>query len=161
MSGLTRRQFLHGRAAPGNARSRPPWAGAEPEFLARCTRCDACVGDCPEQILLTGSGGFPEVDFAGGGCTFCGSCVDVCEPHALERAGGPPWALKAAIGASCLALNRVVCAACAERCEVRAIGFRPAPGAVPTPAIDAATCTGCGACVAVCPVSAISVATPA
>jgi ferredoxin-type protein NapF len=68
---------------------------------------------------------------------------------------------KASIGAGCLALNRVVCSACAERCEVRAIRLRPAPGAVPAPVLDAATCTGCGACVAVCPVAAISLAVPA
>jgi ferredoxin-type protein NapF len=64
--------------------------------------------------------------------------------------------LKAAITPSCLALNHVVCSACAERCEVGAIRFQPALGAAPTPAIDLDRCTGCGACVAVCPVSAIT-----
>ena len=71
----------------------------------------------------------------------------------------PPRAaagLKAAIAPSCLALNHVVCSACAERCDARAIRFRPALGAAPTPAIDLDRCTGCGACVAVCPVSAIA-----
>lgn len=152
---------MRGRVAPGRANPRPPWAGAEPEFVVRCTRCDACIDACPEHILARGAGGFPEVDFTSGGCTFCGRCVDACEPHALERTDRPPWALKASIAAGCLALNRVVCSVCAERCEVRAIRFRPALGAAPTPTIDAATCTGCGACVAACPVSAISLSAPA
>lgn len=156
MSGQTRRQFLRGRFGE-SASSRPPWAVAEREFPARCTRCDACIDACPEHILVRGSGGFPEVDFARGGCTFCGACVDACEPHALERTAAAPWALKASIAPSCLALNRVVCSSCAERCEARAIRFRPALGAVPTPAIDLDRCTGCGACVAACPVSAIAV----
>jgi ferredoxin-type protein NapF len=156
MGELTRRQFLRGKFGE-SASLRPPWAAAEPEFLARCTRCDACLDACPEHILVRGSGGFPVVDFTQRGCTFCGACVDACKPHALERTAAPPWAVKASIGASCLALNRVVCSACGERCEARAIRFRPALGAAPTPAIDPDRCTGCGACVAVCPVSAITV----
>ena len=65
---------------------------------------------------------------------------------------------KAAIAPSCLALNRVVCSQCAERCEARAIRFVPALGAAPTPAIDIDRCTGCGDCVAACPVTAITLA---
>jgi ferredoxin-type protein NapF len=156
VSGQTRRQFLRGRFGE-SASPRPPWAAAEPEFLARCTRCDACIDACPEHILVRGSGGFPQVDFTNGGCTFCRACVDACEPRALERTDAAPWALKASIAPSCLALNRVVCSTCAERCEARAIRFRPALGAVPAPAVDLDRCTGCGACVAACPVSAIAV----
>jgi ferredoxin-type protein NapF len=135
-----------------------PWALAEEEFLARCTRCNACIDACPEHIVVRGSGGFPEVDFSRGGCTFCGRCADACVPRALDRAAGEPWVLKATIGAGCLARNRVVCRSCGERCEARAIRFALAAGGVGEPVVDCDRCTGCGACVAVCPVSAIDVA---
>jgi ferredoxin-type protein NapF len=135
-----------------------PWALAADEFLARCTRCNACVDACPEHIVVRGSGGFPEVDFAKGPCTFCGRCVDACVPRALDRAVGEPWALRASIGAGCLARNRIVCRSCGERCEARAIRFTAAAGSAGEPVVDEARCTGCGACVAVCPVSAIEVA---
>jgi ferredoxin-type protein NapF len=153
MSGLTRRGFLTGRRARG--RPAMPWALPEDEFLARCTRCNACVDACPERIVVRGSGGFPEVHFAKGGCTFCGRCADACAPRALDRALGEPWALKAAIGERCLARQRVVCRSCGERCEARAIRFVPALGGAADPQVDRDRCTGCGACVAACPVSAI------
>ncbi len=134
-----------------------PWALAEDEFLARCTRCNACVDACPEHIVIRGSGGFPEVDFAKGACTFCGRCADACVPRALERTTGEPWALKATIGEGCLARARVVCRSCGERCEARAIRFALTVGGVGEPVVDRDRCTGCGACVAVCPVSAIDI----
>ena len=134
-----------------------PWALAEDEFLARCTRCSACIDACPERIVVCGSGGFPEVDFSKGGCTFCGRCADACVPRALDRAAGEPWTLKATIGDACLARNRVVCRSCGERCEARAIRFVPALGGAADPVVNLERCTGCGACVAVCPVSAIEV----
>ena len=46
--------------------------------------------------------------------------------------------------------------ACGESCEVRAIRFRQVPGGVALPEIDDAACTGCGACLASCPTSAIA-----
>jgi ferredoxin-type protein NapF len=157
MSSLTRRGFLTGGLARERGRPAMPWAAPEDEFLARCTRCNACIDACPERIVIRGSGGFPEVDFTKGGCTFCGRCADACVPRALDRALGAPWALKATIGDACLARNRVVCRSCGERCEARAIRFVPALGGAADPVVDRSLCTGCGACVGVCPVSAIDV----
>lgn len=60
------------------------------------------------------------------------------------------------VGPACLALNGVVCRVCAEHCERHAIRFRLAPGGVAVPLVRAERCDGCGACVKVCPASAIA-----
>ena len=160
-----RRSFLRGQvgAAAGAdmpALSRPPWALAEAAFAQACTRCGDCIKVCPQQVLVAGDGGYPRISFEQRGCTFCGDCVRACATPALSRPmTQPPWSLKAAIGTSCLALQRVECRVCGELCEAGAIRFRPTLGSVAQPVLDATTCTGCGDCVAPCPVGAITVAT--
>ncbi len=150
----TRRQLLRADLRGRRGPVRPPWAAAR--FHDVCTRCDACLPACPERILVRGDGGFPEVDFQRGECTFCGDCVTACVPAALHRAGvdAPPWAHVARIGPDCLEARGVQCRACVDPCPHGAVSVRP--GAT-LPAVDAATCTGCGACVAPCPVAAVSI----
>ena len=67
-----------------------------------------------------------------------------------------PWALKAVINESCLALRMVVCGACAEHCDTEAIKLRMRVGGVSVPRVDAQACNGCGACYYACPEQAIS-----
>jgi ferredoxin-type protein NapF len=84
-----------------------------------------------------------------------------CSEPAFDRiafdTGATPWTLVAAIGEACLARKNVVCQSCGDACAVRAIRFRPEPGRVPMPRLDPSACTGCGACVSVCPADAIVV----
>jgi ferredoxin-type protein NapF len=137
---------------------RPPHALPEADFLARCTRCDDCIRHCPQGILKRGDGGFPQVDFSHAACTFCGACVEACQAGALRgQAGQPPWLAYARIAAACLAQRQIACQLCRDACEARAIRFRYL-SPIPTPHIEAQACTGCGACVGVCPAQAISVA---
>ncbi len=152
---VSRRQFLRGDFAARGTPLRPPWALSEDAFVDRCTRCDACADACPGGIIVRGQGGFPAVDFTRGACTFCGDCAAACREGALAR-GGPPWTVKAAIGAGCVTLRQVVCQSCGDACEAGAIGFRPRAGAVPVPQLDPIACSGCGACQAACPVGAIA-----
>lgn len=58
-------------------------------------------------------------------------------------------------GAACFATSGIVCQSCADQCPEAAIRFRPQLGGVPQPVLQAASCTGCGACVAGCPAGAI------
>ncbi len=160
-----RRSFLRGQVGAANgaamrAPPRPPWAIAEAAFAQACTRCGDCVKACPQQVLVVGDGGYPQISFEKRGCTFCGDCVRACATPALSRTmTETPWSLKATIGTACLAAQRVECRVCGERCEAQAIRFRPRLGGVAQPVLDANACTGCGDCVAPCPVGAITVAT--
>lgn len=156
---LSRRAFLRAGSGDDTPAVRPPWALGEPEFVARCTRCGDCLRVCGTGVIVAGHGGFPRLDFTRGECTFCGDCVTACAPAALQRRGDErPWQHVAAIGDACLAPRGVECRVCGESCDARAIRFRPRLGGVALPELDAAACTGCGACVAPCPTQAITLA---
>ena len=155
MTTVNRRDFLRGRRAPRTV-FRPPWALDEQRFIEQCSRCNACIERCPEGILLRGDGGFPEVVFRRGACTFCGDCVTACEPHALADNGQAPWLWTAVIGERCLAVRGITCRSCGDACEVEAIAFRPLLGGRSEIEVDNQACTGCGECIRVCPENVIT-----
>ena len=154
---VNRRQFLRGNFKAAPAPQRPPWALAEPLFVNACSRCGECVPVCPTRIIVI-VGGFPEVDFKRGECTFCGACAAACKDKALLNSDIQiwPWAIKAQVASTCLAQRGVECRICGDHCPVVAIRFSPRLGGPPIAEVDTALCTGCGACVAPCPVAAIS-----
>lgn len=76
-------------------------------------------------------------------------------PAPAPSATGP---LVAVVGGACLAAQGVTCASCVDPCEPRALRIRPLLGGRGLPVVDAAACTGCGDCLNVCPVSALSLA---
>ncbi len=158
---VSRRHFLRGRLSGGVAPRRPPWHLPEDEFAGACTRCGQCIAACPTRIVAAGTAGFPEVGFASGACTFCAACTHVCPSGALRfGASQSPWTLRAGIGNACLAYGQVLCRSCGEACDTQAIRFPPRIGGVPIPILSLDACTGCGACVGVCPVAAIGVEVP-
>lgn len=77
----------------GRALIRPPGALAEPDFLARCTKCGQCLRVCPTNVLQpaffeAGIEGFatPVLDNRLGYCELnCVLCGQVCETGAIER----------------------------------------------------------------------------
>ncbi|EEZ79722.1 MAG: ferredoxin-type protein NapF [Candidatus Thioglobus sp.] len=160
MSSITRAQFLRGGWG-SNRQSviRPPWSKPEELFVDICNRCGACIDACPEKIVVTGSGKFPIIDFQKGECTFCHQCADACQYHAFESSSEKPWSVKAQIQDDCLSKIGVVCQSCSEVCEHGAIEFSIQMGGVPSIELNPQKCTGCGACVAICPKSAIKVLT--
>ncbi len=152
---FTRRALLFGRAtAPAAPAARPPWALEAEAFAAACTRCDACIDACGERVLSRGADGLPRFEAGTGECTFCGDCAAACGTGALAAAVSPPWHLRARVAEACLPGKGVVCASCRDVCPENAI--RVPPGGRGAAVVDAARCTGCGACVGVCPASALA-----
>lgn len=151
---ISRLQFLRGDFSGKQKALRPPWAPSETEFTTKCERCGECIKACPEKILEKGYGGFPQVNFKLGECTFCGICADRCSNNTLQQIEGvPPWKRKANIEKNCLEKQGVICVICRENCELEAIEF--SLSRVPKVNID--KCNGCGACYKACPVMAITI----
>lgn len=151
---LSRRNMIGGAWVCPTDPIRPPWSLPEAEFTEACTACGDCVEACPRSVLVHGRAGHPAVDFSRGACNFCGACAEVCGEAAFRPRNCAPWRLVAGFGEDCLSSRRITCRICAEWCDARAIRFRPRLGGRADPRIDEAACTGCGACIAVCPVRA-------
>ncbi len=159
---INRLQLLRGDFRGGTWALRPPWALAEAAFVDACTRCDDCAAACPEKIIEPGRAGFPEISFSHGECTLCEDCVQACPTDALamrdtEGNKRAPWRIRAVVSDTCISKSGIACRVCGEHCDEDAIKFKLALGGVAEPIVDASRCTGCGACVAPCPVSAIDV----
>jgi len=86
--------------------------------------------------------------------------VQNCPTNALhlnETNEHQPWYLKAQLKTNCLSERGVVCRACGDICEMRAIRFKLAVGGVTLVEMNTDECNGCGECVSVCPVQAIEI----
>ena len=156
---MARRRFLRG--GRDSKALRPPWLLHLPSFTDDCTRCGKCIELCPQHILCLGDGGFPIVDFSLGECTFCGACTRQCEADLFYGAieDQSAWHYQAEVGERCLTQFGVMCRSCEDACEPQAIRFPLQVGAVPKPVVNIETCTGCGACIALCPERAIEITT--
>jgi len=74
-------------------------------------------------------------------------------PQALP---GAPEVRIAAISDECLATAGVICMICRDACNEQAIRFRPRIGGAFLPEVIKNACSGCGACIALCPTRAIT-----
>ncbi|WP_428604968.1 ferredoxin-type protein NapF [Sedimenticola sp.] len=156
---VSRAQLLSGNVTGERSLFRPPWALTEVEFVDRCSGCGDCISACPDKLIVVGRGKLPQMDFTRGGCDFCEACLTACPDGALVRddaSNEPPWKILALIQSTCLSLNAVICRSCAEACDERAIRFQLEVGGVAKPLLDSDSCTGCGACFAVCPIRAVT-----
>ncbi len=134
---------------------RPPGALDESLFIETCERCDKCIRACAPQIITPGDGGFPQLDFTSAGCTGCSDCITACPSGALTQP--IQWPLgQLSFSDRCLAQQSITCQSCKDACDQQAISF-PITTKTPTPVLASNQCSGCGECVSVCPVNAISI----
>ncbi|MEX0759065.1 MAG: 4Fe-4S dicluster domain-containing protein [Tistlia sp.] len=64
------------------------------------------------------------------------------------------------VSQACLAERDVVCRSCGDACPEAAIAFPLSLGGTPRPIVEAAACSGCGACVSACPTEAVTLVVP-
>lgn len=157
---LSRRKFLSGKIRESTVVVNkktilPPWADSE-IFFQQCTQCGDCITQCETQVLIKDERGFPQVFFQQAECTFCQKCVEACQLPIFRPTTTEAWQHKISIADNCLTNKQVECRSCQDSCEWRAIFFKPMLGKVAQPQLDLQSCNGCGACVAACPVQAIS-----
>lgn len=156
MAKLSRRHLLSGSWSTPATAFRPPWSGEENHFLLECTRCNACLPVCKTRVLKRGQGGYPEVDFSKGECTFCYACAESCPQNLFHLRDTSPWEHTLFIARNCLACNDVECRSCQDSCESQAITFSPSVQGISLPNLNRFACNSCGACISGCPVSALT-----
>jgi len=149
----TRRAFLTGGGLRPRQGYYPP--GVTAKSIAHCSGCGECADACPAKIIVMRDG-VPTVDFNAGECTFCGECSKRCPERVFPPEPATAFAHHAFLADTCLAVNYVDCQACRDACSIMAIRFKPRLGGPFVPVLDADACTGCGACVSVCPTQSIT-----
>ncbi|HID23278.1 MAG TPA: 4Fe-4S dicluster domain-containing protein, partial [Planctomycetaceae bacterium] len=119
-----------GRANASSDLLRPPGAGSEPHFLARCIRCGQCVEACPSNVLhladLTAglSSGTPYLIARETPCDLCQGrsqmeCIAACPTGALTPLADRRqvrMGLAVVDSTTCLPFNGVSCKACWHAC---------------------------------------------
>ncbi|MGB0941724.1 MAG: ferredoxin-type protein NapF [Marinomonas sp.] len=145
---------------------RPPWSLVDSDFLDQCSRCHICIDTCEENIIKVGDAGYPELDFSKGECSFCEACLKTCEgqfkqglldgnlckssPAIVKKVGLAPFYFDLKIDDTCLSKHKIACQSCQEVCESEAISMKWL-SSIPVPELALDDCTGCGACLSICP----------
>jgi len=144
----------------------PPGSLSFQNLATRCTGCQLCVSECPNQVLRPSSDLMhlmqPTMSYDHGYCRpECTRCSEVCPAGAIQRVDKPEktaiqighavW-----IKRNCVPItDGVECGNCARHCPSGAIEMVPLDEndeeSPMVPAINEAACIGCGACEYVCP----------
>lgn len=144
----------------------PPGSQSLSHFTQRCTGCQLCISQCPNDVLRPSSDlmhlMMPTMSYELGYCRpECNRCSEVCpagailpikpEDKASTQMGHAVWIKK-----NCIPLtDGVECGNCARHCPVGAIEMVPSDPddeeSPYVPAVNEARCIGCGACEYLCP----------
>ena len=148
----------------------PPGSKSVKDFYRRCTACQLCVAECPNNVLRpsTDLKHFmqPEMSYERGYCRpECTRCSEVCPAGAIRKITKEEKT-QYHVGtarvnpALCVVEKGVECGNCARHCPAGAImlvkdeetGYR-------RPVVNEEKCIGCGACENLCPARPISAIT--
>ena len=144
----------------------PPGSLSMKNLSTRCTGCQLCVSECPNDVLRPSTDLLhlmqPTMSYERGYCRpECTRCSDVCPAGAIKplddlekssiQIGHAVWIKK-----NCVPItDGVDCGTCARHCPTGAIEMIPLDEndeeSPMIPAINEAVCIGCGACEYVCP----------
>lgn len=144
----------------------PPGSLSFDNLAKRCTGCQLCISECPNQVLRPSSDLIhlmqPTMSYEHGYCRpECTRCSEVCPAGAIQKIDKPEktsiqighavWIKK-----NCVVLtDEVECGNCARHCPsgaIEMVQLDPNDDESPmVPAINEAACIGCGACEYVCP----------
>lgn len=144
----------------------PPGSLSRGNLEKRCTGCQLCISECPNQVLRPSSDllhlMMPVMSYERGYCRpECNRCSQVCPAGAIKpiqkevkastQIGHAVWIKK-----NCIPLtDGVECGNCARHCPSGAIEMVPSDPddeeSPYVPAVNESRCIGCGACEYVCP----------
>ena len=144
----------------------PPGSLSFQNLSTRCTGCQLCVSECPNQVLRPSNDLLhlmqPTMSYEKGYCRpECTRCSEVCPAGAIKplddiekssiQIGHAVWIKK-----NCVVLtDEVECGNCARHCPSGAIEMvsldENNEESPLIPAINESACIGCGACEYVCP----------
>ena len=144
----------------------PPGSLSAQNMALRCTGCQLCISECPNQVLRPSDDLMhlmqPVMSYERGYCRpECNRCSEVCpagaikpirhEDKASTQIGHAVWIKK-----NCIPLtDGGECGNCARHCPVGAIEMVPSDPdddeSPYVPAVNEARCIGCGACENLCP----------
>ena len=149
----------------------PPGARSLKNITSKCTGCQLCVSECPNDVLRP-SGSLmslmqPVMSFERGYCRpECTRCSDVCPAGAIkpldeiEKSSIQIGHAVVAVDFCISAKGEVECGNCARHCPAGAIEMVPSDPdddlSPSVPAVNENACIGCGACEHLCPVRPLS-----
>ena len=149
----------------------PPGSKSVKDFYRRCTACQLCVAECPNNVLRPSTSlehlMQPEMSFEKGYCRpECTRCSELCPTGAIckitkEEKTQYHVGTARVNRESCLsASGRSSCGKCASICPSGAIQMVEDPETgYKFPVVAEEICIGCGACENLCPVRPISAIT--
>ena len=144
----------------------PPGSLSASNMQKRCTGCQLCVSECPNDVLRPSTDLMklmqPTMSYERGYCRpECNRCSEVCPAGAIKpitladksstQIGHAVWVKKNCIPVT----DGVECGNCERHCPVGAIEMvmldENDEESVLIPSVNEARCIGCGACENLCP----------